>query len=121
VTDVSQPTKPRNLSMLQIAINNPENCEARKASGRDPTVAYHMLDNAMNAKFAAVNFNSAGLRIFDIRNPAKPYEVAYFNHGPLVHGGVGYYDRERGLIYAAGSSGFWVLELEPQVKARLGL
>ena len=27
----------------------------------------------------------------------------------------------RGLIYAAGSSGFWVLEVEPQVKARLGL
>jgi hypothetical protein len=47
--------------------------------------------------------------------------VAYFNHGPLVHGGVGYYDAARGLIYAPGSSGFWVLEVEPQVRARLGI
>jgi hypothetical protein len=121
ITDVTQPTDPRRASMLQIAINNPEHCEARNASGRDPTVAYHMIDDARNAHFAAVNFGSAGLRIFDIRDPAQPYEVAYFNHGPMVHGGVGYYDSERGLIYAAGGTGFWVLELEPQVKARLGL
>jgi len=113
--------KARNVSMLKIAINNPENCQARKASGRDPTVAYHLIDNPYDAHFAAVNFGSAGLRIFDIRQPTKPSEVAYFNHGPLVHSGVGYYDAARGLIYAAGSSGFWVLEVEPQVKARLGL
>jgi len=84
-------------------------------------VAYHMVDNAKNAHFAAVNFGSAGLRIFDIHNPAQPYEVAYYNHGAMVHGGVGYYDASRGLIYAAGGTGFWVLALEPQVKARLGL
>lgn len=121
VTDVTDPTRPSNLSKLRIAINDPEFCEARKASGQDPSVAYHMIDDARDARFAAVNFGSAGLRIFDIRNPEKPHEVAYFNHGPMVHGGVGYYDASRGLIYAAGGTGFWVLALEPQVKARLGL
>jgi len=121
VSDVTDPTRPRNLTQLRIAINDPVNCAARKASGRDPTVAYHLIDNPLNPHFAAVNFGSAGLRIFDIRQPANPVEVAYFNHGPLVHGGVGYYDTARGLIYAAGSSGFWVLEVEPQVKARLRL
>jgi hypothetical protein len=80
-----------------------------------------LIDNALNPHFAAVNFGSAGLRIFDIRNPAKPSEVAYFNHGQPVHGGVGYYDASRGLIYAAGSNGFWVLQIEPQVRVRLGL
>ncbi|MET0193384.1 MAG: hypothetical protein ABW200_08440 [Hyphomicrobiaceae bacterium] len=121
MTDVSQPTKPRDVARLRIAVNDPESCAARKASGRDPSVAYHLIDDSLNAHFAAVNFGSAGLRIFDIRNPARAQEVAYFNHGPLVHGGVGYYDAARGLIYAAGSSGFWVLELEPQVRAKLGL
>lgn len=111
----------KNVSMLQIAINNPEYCEARKASGRDPTIAYHLIDNPSDAHFAALNFGSAGLRIYDIRDPQKPSEVAYYNHGPLVHGGVGYYDSERGLIYAAGGTGFWVLKLGPQVRARLGL
>ncbi len=111
----------RNISMLRIAINDPEYCEARKASGLDPTIAYHLIDDPMNAHFAAVNFGSAGLRIYDIRDPQKPTEVAYFNHGPLVHGEVGYYDAKRGLIYAGGESGFWVLQVEPQVRARLGL
>jgi hypothetical protein len=75
----------------------------------------------MNAKFAAVNFGSAGLRIFDIRNPEAPSEVAYFNHGPMVHGGVGHYDATRGLIYAAGNSGLWILKLQPQVRKQLGV
>lgn len=121
VTDVTDPARPANASMLGLAINHPDNCQVRKASGRDPWVAYHMIDNPMNARFAAVNFNSSGLRIFDIRNPAQPTEVAYFNHGALAHAGVGYYDAARGLIYAAGTNGLWVLALEPQVKARLGL
>ena len=121
VSDVTRPDKARNVSMLKVAINDPEHCEARKASKRDPWIAYHLIDNPQNAKFAAVNFGSAGLRIFDIRKPASPSEVAYFNHGSPVHAGVGHYDAARGLIYAGGNGGFWVLELEPQVRVRLGL
>lgn len=121
VTDVSDPASPANVGRLAIAINEPEHCEARKASGRDPSVAYHMVDDPADAHFAAVNFGSAGLRFFDIRDPANPVEVAYFNHGPMVHGGVGYYDTKRNLMYAAGEGGFRVLELAPQVKRRLGL
>jgi hypothetical protein len=121
ISDVTDPAKPRNVSRLSIAINEPEHCAARKASGKDPSVAYHLIDNPMNAKFAAVNFGSAGLRIYDIRRPESPVEVAYFNHGPMVHGGVGHYDATRGLIYAAGNSGLWILQLQPQVRKRLGL
>lgn len=121
ITDVTQPTRPSHLSRLTLAINDPENCAARKASDRDPTVAYHLIDDPMNAHFAMVNFGNAGLRFYDIRNPANPVEVAYFNHGAPVHAGVGYYDAARGLVYMSGAGQFWVLELEPQVKARLGL
>ena len=121
VSDVTDPSHARHVSMLHLAINDSEFCKVRKASGLDPWIAYHLIDNPLNAKFAAVNFGAAGLRIFDIRHPENPHEVAYFNHGSLVHAGVGYYDAARGLIYAAGSSGFWVLKIEPQVRARLGL
>ena len=121
VSDVTRPDKARNVSMLRLAINDPEFCEVRRASGRDPWVSYHMVDNPYNAKFAAVSFGSAGLRIFDIRQPSALREVAYFNHGPLVHAGVSHYDTARGLLYVPGGSGFWVLEIEPQVRARLGL
>ena len=121
ISDVTRPDAAKRVSMLQIAINNPENCAARKASGKDPWIAYHLIDNPLNPKFAAVNFGTAGLRIFDIRQPENPREVAYYNHGNMVHGGVGYYDAKRGLIYAAGGSGFLVLRVEPQVRKQLGL
>ena len=75
------PPRARNVSMIRIAINDPEFCAARKASGRDPYLAYHLIDDPMNARFAALNFGDAGLRFFDIRDPQKPVEVAYFNHG----------------------------------------
>jgi hypothetical protein len=121
ISDVTDPKRAKNVSMLRIAINDPEFCNVRKASGRDPWLAYHLIDNPRNPRFAMVNFTTAGLRIFDLRNPAHPVEVAYYNHGNPVHGGIGHYDAARGLIYAAGSDGLWVLEFEPQVKAQLGL
>ncbi len=121
VSDVTVPSKARRVSTLQLAINDPAFCAASKASGRDTSIAYHLIDNPLDAKFAMVNFGDAGLRIFDIRHPEKPVEVAYFNHGMPTHAGVGYYDAQRGLIYAASASTFWVLQVEPQVRARLGL
>lgn len=121
VSDVTVPAKARNVSMLTLAINEPEHCAARKASGRDPWLAYHLVDDPLNAHFAAANFGDAGLRIFDIRDPLKPTEVAYFNHGVPVHAGVGHYDAARGLIYFSDSGGFKVLQMQPQVRARLKL
>ena len=121
ISDVTVPATARNVSMITIAINDPEHCAARKASGRDPYLAYHLIDNPMNARFAALNFGDAGLRIFDIRNPQMPVEVAYFNHGAPIHAGVGHYDAARKLIYFSDPGGFKVLQIEPQVRARLGL
>jgi hypothetical protein len=83
-----------------------------------------MVDNPLNAKFAAVSFGTAGLRVFDIRNPGNPTktrEVAYFNQGPLVHAGISHYDASRGLLYVPAASGFTVLQIQPQVRAYLGL
>jgi len=113
--------KAKRAAKVELAINKPEFCQARKASGQNPTVSYHSIDNPSNAKFAMVSFGSAGLRVFDIRNPTKPTEVAYFNQGPLVHAGVSYYDSARGLIYIPAADGFKVLKIEPQVSKHLHL
>ena len=121
ITDVTDPAKARDVSMLKIAINEPRFCKLRKASGYHPSIAYHLIDNIINPKFAMVNFGDAGYRFFDIRDPEHPTEVAYFNHGRPTHAGVGYYDAKRGLVYAASPNTFWVLQIEPQVRRRLGL
>jgi hypothetical protein len=121
ISDVTAPAEARNVSMVTLAINEPEFCQVRKASGRDPWLAYHLIDNPMNARFAAFNFGDAGLRIFDIRDPLHPVEVAYFNHGAPLHAQVGHYDSARKLIYFSDAGGFKVLKIQPQVARRLGL
>lgn len=121
ISEVTDPAKAHGVSMLQIAINKPENCAARKASGRDPWLAYHLIDNPMDAKFAALNFGDAGMRVFDIRDPEHPVEVAYFNHGSPTHASFAHYDTARGLLYYSDAEGFKVLQIEPQVRKRLKL
>ena len=39
------------------------------------------LDDPDHATFAMLSMKNAGLRIFDIRDPSAPKEVAYFNPG----------------------------------------
>ena len=75
---------------------------------------------------------NAGLRIFDVRQPLQPKEVAYFNPGMFVTpsdsglldkawGHVHYEERTGHIWFATQSGGFWVVELEPQVRTSLGL
>lgn len=120
LTDITNDTAPTRASMVELAINKPEFCTTRQASASKPYVVYHKVDNPYNASFAMVSFGSAGLRVFDIRNPYAPKEVAYFNRGALAHAGVSHYDAARGLVLVPGN-GLRVLEIEPQVYDALGL
>ena len=69
--------------------------------------------------------------MFDVRDPERPVEVAYFNPGDVLAGPEVALDQAWGHIrwvpetghmwFASSSGGFWVLELEPQVRSYLGL
>jgi len=119
-------------SMLELDINKPENCAAKLASGQDTSIAYHSVDDPHNATFAMISFGDgfgaigstaggAGLRLFDIRDPSAPKEVAYFNRTHLQHASVTHYEPATGLLYMPGSEGLEILELQPQVIKGLGL
>lgn len=146
LTDISDERAPVVRSQFRLPINEPANCLTQVASGVNASVHYHDVDDPEDTTFAMLSMWNAGLRIVDVRDPSRPVEVAYFNPGrfldPNALDGV-YVDQlltlqglrsldqawghvryrpDTGHIWlATRSGGFWVLELEPQVRAALGL
>ena len=147
LTDVHDETQPQPAGTLGLAINDPINCGSQVASGVNASSHYHDVDDPADTTFAMVSMWNAGLRVFDVRDPRAPREVAYFNPGqydsPLGDPGAAPLDDGLNLMGARGLDqawghvryvaetghiwvttrlgGFWVLELEPQVRAALGL
>ena len=120
------------VSQMTLAINDPANCPRQIADGENASVHYHDVDDPADTTFVMASMWNAGLRIFDVRQPLRPKEVAYFNPGmfetPSDSGlldkawGHVHYDQRTGHIwFATQSGGFWVVELEPQVRRALGL
>jgi hypothetical protein len=127
VTDVDEPRM--HVSTFGLEINRPESCFAQLDSGVQASVHYHEFDNRHDAKIAILSMQNAGIRVVDVRDPEHPREIAYFNPGDVDAGpevvldnawGHPRYDAETGQIwFATSSGGFWVVELEPQVRRHL--
>lgn len=130
LTDITDEADPVLLSQFGLEINRRENCPAQLDSGVDASSHYHDVDDPDDTTFAMVSMWNAGLRVFDIRDPERPVEVAYFNPGDVGRDGV-VLDKAWGhvrwvpetghLWFATESGGFWVVELAPQVRDHLGL
>jgi hypothetical protein len=146
LTDISDERAPHAVSQFRLPINEPQNCLREIASGVNASVHYQDVDDAADTHFAMLSMWNAGMRIVDVRDPYHQREVAYFNPGrfsvPNGFAGVGvdpalefedpgqldqawghirYVPSTGDLWLATRSGGFWVLELEPQVRAALGL
>lgn len=84
IFDMSDEKNPKQVSELRLEIHVPANC-----SKVLPDVAglsiftygshYCSVDNRENATAMACSYFNSGIRVFDIRNPAAPKEIAYFN------------------------------------------
>jgi hypothetical protein len=105
-------------SEIILAASRFENCGTQLPTG--PSTAYHEVNDPLDSIWAVIGFGSAGFRIFDIRDPKNPTEVAYFNFGSSEHTNP-YIIPGTNQMWVSGAGGFWVLELEPQVLEHLGL
>ena len=85
IIDIGDETKPRVVSDLRLEVHNPEHFDA---IGGDPGASfigqgyaghYCNLPTRTDPDIVACSMIVSGLRVFDIRDPAKPREVAYFN------------------------------------------
>ena len=84
IFDISDETQPKLVSKLMLETHDPANC-----SKVLPDVAglaiftygshYCSVDNRQNATALACNYFNSGVRVFDIRDPARPKEIAYYN------------------------------------------
>jgi hypothetical protein len=85
IIDVADPASPKVVSDLRLAVNSPE-ARAGEAAG-DPgaeglfgyAAHYCAVPKPVDPGIVACSFMASGLRVFDIRDPAHPKEVAYFN------------------------------------------
>jgi hypothetical protein len=85
IIDISDETSPRVISDLRLEVHQPEN---RDAIADDPGAQvpvqgyaghYCNVPTRVDPTIVACSMIISGLRIFDIRDPHNPKEVAYFN------------------------------------------
>lgn len=131
IVNIADERKPYIDGEVRLAMNHSENCPpmSDKEKGSrgvvpDPgtaTLHFNDVDSATDTHMGLFNFMWAGLRIVDIRNPANTQEVAYFKPGDGCSGHVRYLPETGHIWVSCGASGFYVLELKPEVRASLGL
>ena len=96
IIDVSDETNPKIIAKLMLEVNDPANCSrcssdaagspeprpgrtCRPSRGRPTTAMKDVVaDHPNNATMLACTFQHAGLRVFDVRDPYHPKEIAYW-------------------------------------------
>lgn len=89
--NITDETNPTVSSRFRLEVDDPNNC-AKLAN--DPaflttsfgySTHYCTADNRQNTQLVACSRHEAGLRVYDVRNPFDPKEVAYYK--PPIHTG----------------------------------
>jgi hypothetical protein len=89
--NISDETNPVIVSKLTLQVDDPSSCGQL---ANDPAFTdsfgysahYCTADNRQDTQLVACSRHEAGLRVFDVRNPAAPKEVAYYK--PPIHPGA---------------------------------
>jgi hypothetical protein len=84
IIDISDETNPKIISRLALEIHDPANCAAvipDLAGLGSFTYGSHYcsVDDRDKATTLACGYFNSGIRVFDIRNPEHPSEIAYYN------------------------------------------
>jgi len=87
IFDISDERNPKLVSKLMLEVHDPANCD-RELDDFPPAIAdldfygysshYCGVDKRKNPKLLACGYLNGGLRVFDIRDPVDPREIAYY-------------------------------------------
>jgi hypothetical protein len=142
IIDISDETAPEVASNIRLEVNQREN-RAELAGDPDATFTgggyaghYCAVPRRDDPGIAACSFLASGLRVFDIRDPRAPREIAYFV-APVPPGGpanlaysssafvperneIWYSDSDRGFYALRLADGVWPRAAAPAPAARPG-
>jgi hypothetical protein len=85
IIDIGDERRPRVISNLRLEVHQPENFEAQADDNgaQNPVQGYagHYCNvpTRVDPGIVACSYILSGLRVFDIRDPRNPREIAYFN------------------------------------------
>jgi hypothetical protein len=123
IIDIADPAHPTVVSDIRLEVNQPDARPGAQASDPGATTSqgytahYCAVPKATDPGILACSFILSGLRVFDIRDPLHPKEIAYFN--PPTSTGTPYcamsapaFVPERNEIWYTDSNyGFYALRL----------
>jgi hypothetical protein len=132
IIDIDDPARPRVVSNIRLAVNQPEN---RGQALGDPSPVptqffayaahYCNVPREVDPEIVACSFINSGLRIFNIQDPLHPREVAYFVSPPRTAANAvpadfalsqpAFDPGDREVWYTDGATGFYALRLDPSV------
>ena len=84
IIDISDERNPKVISKLMLEIHDPANCAKTTPdlvglTGFLYGSHYCSVDNIRKATTLACGYLNSGIRVFDIRDPIRPREIAYYN------------------------------------------
>ena len=84
IVDMSDEKNPRQVSRVMLETHDPKNCDAILPDLVGLSIFtygshYCSVDSKQNATTLVCGFFNSGIRVFDIRDPEQPKEIAYFN------------------------------------------
>ncbi len=131
IIDIADERHPRVVSNIRLEVNQPENRAGDQQndpgarSGLQGYAAHYCsVPQRSEPGIVACSFILSGLRIFDIRDPFHPKEIAYFNapiskmnktqNGPgsaYAMSAPTFVPERSEIWYSDGNSGFWALRV----------
>lgn len=121
IIDIADEKNPRVVSNLRLEVNQKE---AQTSFAEDPGFNdafqgyeghYCSVPRRDDPGIVACTFILSGLRVFDIRDPLKPKEIAYFNlpvaGDSFAMSSVAFAPERREIWYSDGNSGFYALRV----------
>jgi hypothetical protein len=82
VLDMSDERNPVPVSEIKLEVNEQSNCPRTGPDDAVYSIHYIGVDDEENTTRVLYTYYTGGLRVFDVRDPANPREVAYYHPPP---------------------------------------